>query len=236
MRILITNDDGIEAKGIRRLAEAARKMGEVWVIAPHVQRSSVSHCLSFGGTLEIKEYDYNMEGVKAFSCTGTPADCVKAGVTKFMDKKPNVILSGINYGYNIGDDIMYSGTANAAFEGSLLGIPSIAVSKGTGDSFEVVDKYLDRLLKECIEKPLPKDQIWNLNFPDCPVSECNGVLRNRTVSRDPFWNDEYHMEKIGEGIYSLRHLPDRKWKGGEGTDLAAIVNKYVSVGIAHNCY
>ena len=235
MRILVTNDDGIEATGIRRLAETARKFGEVWVIAPNVQRSAVSHCLTFGGSIEIREYDYQMEGVKAFSCTGTPADCVKIGASMFMNKKPDVILSGINEGFNIGDDIQYSGTANAAFEGSLYGILSIAISNG-GKGFEIVDAYLDKILKDYISKPLPKDQIWNINFPNCSLAECRGILRDRSVSRERFWNDTYLMEKSIDGAYILTHHPDRNWKGGEGTDLAAISENYISIGIAHNFY
>ena len=116
MRILVTNDDGIDAPGIRKLVQIALKFGEVTVIAPDSQRSAASHQSTFGTPLRIKEHGFGIEGVKAYALSGTPADCVRVGVLKMVEPKPDLVLSGINNGFNMASDIQYSGTVGAAFE------------------------------------------------------------------------------------------------------------------------
>ena len=112
-RILITNDDGIGADGIRKLAEIARRFGEVTVVAPDAQRSAASHHCIFSKPLILKEYDFGPDGIRAYTLDGTPADCVRVGIFAAMDRKPDIVLSGINHGYNISSDIQYSGTVGA---------------------------------------------------------------------------------------------------------------------------
>jgi len=122
--ILITNDVGIHANGLERLAEAASAYGQVWVIAPDGQRSAVSHSVTLYASVDVFPYDYPIKGVRAFTCSGTPADCVRIGILYLMPAKPDILLSGINFGYNMGSDIQYSGTVGAAFE-----------KKGDGSTF-----------------------------------------------------------------------------------------------------
>ena len=114
--ILITNDDGIEAGGIVRLAKAAAEFGEVWVVAPARQMSAASHSITLHSPLDIYPHSFPVPGVRAFSCSGTPGDCVRTGSLSILPRRPDVVLSGINYGYNVASDIQYSATAGAAFE------------------------------------------------------------------------------------------------------------------------
>ena len=135
--ILITNDDGIGAEGIRKLAEIARGFGEVTVVAPDTQRSAASHHCIFSRPLILKEYNFGLYGVKAFTLDGTPADCVRVGIFAASDIKPDIVLSGINHGYNISSDIQYSGTVGAALEAAFLGgaAPNIYDSLSVAYSF-----------------------------------------------------------------------------------------------------
>ena len=126
MRILVTNDDGICAHGIVRLAEAAKKLGEVTVIAPEHECSAMSHHITLRRNMIMKRHDFPVEGVKAFSCTGSPADCVRVGCLYLLPRKPDVVLSGVNHGWNVATDIQYSATAGAAMEAAFQEIPAIA--------------------------------------------------------------------------------------------------------------
>lgn len=234
MNILITNDDGIDANGIEKLAEVAKKFGEVWVIAPDGQRSAMSHRVSYFGEIIVKEYDFPVKNVHAFSCSGTPADCVRVGVLKIMKQKPDIVFSGINHGYNMAGDIQYSGTVAAALEAAFWKIPAIAFSRDMCDDFSTVDKYIEEVISKYIKMPLKQNQIWNVNFPNCKVEECKGFLENVSISYDDFYQDEY-SEKINEdGSRSLQVVPNRNWKATEGTDLYGIINNYVTVGIVNN--
>ena len=116
--ILIANDDGINDEGLIRLAKLAKELGEVWVVAPDDQRSAASHAISLHSHIDIYPHDFPIDGVHAFSCSGTPADCVRVGALSIMPHKPDVVLAGINRGLNVATDIQYSGTAGAAFEGA----------------------------------------------------------------------------------------------------------------------
>lgn len=130
--ILITNDDGIDAGGIRQLAETAKTFGEVWVVAPESQRSGKSHSVTYLEPLYVRERPGYMDGVKAYECSGVPVDCVRVGI-HLLGRKPDVVLSGINSGYNISGDIQYSGTAGAALEAAFWGIHAIALSQANLD-------------------------------------------------------------------------------------------------------
>ena len=176
MRILITNDDGIEASGIIRLAHAAREFGEVWVVAPESQRSAASHSITLHNEIDIYPCpDFPVDGVHAYSCSGTPGDCVRVGSLSVMPAKPDIVLSGINFGYNVASDIQYSATAGAAFEASFQEYHAIALSEGC-NGHEVTDKFIREILKKLIATPLEPGFIHNVNFPDCPLGECQGIL------------------------------------------------------------
>ncbi|MCR5054446.1 MAG: 5'/3'-nucleotidase SurE [Lachnospiraceae bacterium] len=235
-KILIVNDDGIDSDGLIRLTRAALPFGEVWVVAPESQRSASSHSITLRDHLDIyPRPQFPVEGVKAFSCSGTPADCVRAGVRGIMPYKPDVVISGINYGYNVATDIQYSGTDGAAFEGAFQGFHALAFSEEGVSCHEVTDRYLSDLLAELIDKPLDTDNIWNVNFPGCPLSECKGVLFDRTVSHSLFFDDEYiRHEDLDNGGFRLKLNGIHNRSCEEGSDMHAVINGYVSVGVVSN--
>lgn len=235
-QILITNDDGIGADGIRKLAETARRFGDVTVVAPDGQRSAASHHCIFNRPLILKEYDFGLDGIQAYTLDGTPADCVRVGIFAVMNRKPDVVLSGINQGYNISSDIQYSGTVGAALEAAFLGVHALAVSYGSSrfDAADIVDRYLPELLEEYMEKTLPAGQIWNINIPDCPADECRGIRRNAVMNTEHFYDDQYLKEEIGRKTWSVTNIARRIWKGPENSDLNAVIRKYISVGTVTN--
>lgn len=234
-KILITNDDGIEADGLKRLVRAAREYGDVWVVAPDGQRSAASHSITLHKPMDVMPYDYPIDGVKAFAVSGTPADCVRVGSLALMQTKPDVVLSGINHGYNVASDIQYSATVGAAFEASFQGYPGIALSQGFGECHEVADFYLRRILGELIDKMPDKGVIWNVNFPDCTLDACKGILYDRAVSHGMFYRDHYNRVEILENG-CMRYLVEGKYNedAEPGTDFQAVVDGYVSVGKVRN--
>lgn len=233
-KILITNDDGIFSDGIIRLAAAARNFGEVWVVAPDGQRSAMSHSITLREPVDVHACDFPVPGVHAYAATGTPADCVRIGALNIVSGKPDVVLSGINYGYNTASDVQYSATIGAAFEAAFQGIPSIAFSEGAHECHEVTDAYLEQIMSELMEAPLAYGQIWNVNFPQCPLAECKGILRNRTVSRGAFYRDRYEGEALADGGVRYRVNGIYNEDAEAGTDFRAIVDGYVSVGVVNN--
>lgn len=233
-KILITNDDGIDSDGIVRLAKAAMEFGEVWVVAPDSQRSAMSHSVTLRHSIEAWETDFPVPGVHAYACNGTPADCVRIGVLNIVAGKPDYVFSGINYGYNVATDIQYSATAGAAFEAAFQGIHTIAFSEEACERHEVTDRYLREIVAEFIDKPLEINQIWNVNFPSCRLEECKGILRDRAVSTEEFYKDRYIETKVSEGRISYMVEGIRNYDASEGTDLKAILDDYVSIGIATN--
>ena len=233
-KILISNDDGIMAKGIIRLSLVAKKFGEVYVVAPDSERSAMSHSLTLRRNLKVWEVDFPVEGVKAYACDGKPADCVRLGVLNIVPGKPDVVLSGINYGFNVAGDIQYSATAGAAFEGAFQGIHSIAFSEDSKNIHEVTDKYIEYILRELLDKPLGVNEIWNVNFPACHIDECQGILEDRIVSTDNFYEDTYHEKRIDDKTVEYELEGNRILKGTEGTDLDAVLNNYVSIGKVKN--
>lgn len=234
-KILITNDDGIESDGIARLAEAAKEFGEVWIVAPESQRSAASHSITLRHPIDVLPHDFPVEGVHAFSCSGTPGDCVRVGSLNIMPVKPDVVLSGINFGYNVASDIQYSATAGAAFEGEFQGYLSIALSEGINGCHEVTDRYLKEILAELLEKPYEPGYIWNVNFPQCKLDECKGILRDRIVSRKAFYTDRYRaVEEFANGGVSLMVDGLFSPEAEELTDFGAILDNYVAVGRVRN--
>ena len=233
--ILITNDDGILAGGIVRLARAAQAFGRVFVVAPETQRSAASHSISLHSPIDIFPAEFPVPGVTAFACSGTPGDCVRLGCTTLLPVKPDAVLSGINFGYNAASDIQYSATAGAAFEGAFQGCLSIAFSEGTNDYPEVADRYLPGLLKELLELPASDSEIVNVNFPGCALEECRGILRDRTVSHSMIFRDTYRVvEKLPGGGTRYEVVGEYREEAEPGTDLRALFDKYVSVGRVSN--
>ena len=233
-KILITNDDGIVADGMIRLARAAAEFGEVWVVAPNSQRSAMSHSVTLRHSIEAWKVDFPVPGVHAYACDGQPADCVRIGALNIVPGKPDHVFSGINYGYNVASDLQYSATAGAAFEAAFQRIHTIAFSEDTCETHEVTDRYLKETIFELINKPLGINQIWNVNFPGCRLAECKGILYDRAVSTDEFYKDRYTETKVTEGRISYMVEGIRNFNAAKGTDLKAILDNYVSVGVATN--
>ena len=235
MKILITNDDGITTEGISSLAKLAKKYGEVTVVAPDSQRSATSHSITLHSHIDIIPYDLGIEGVSAYSCSGTPADCVRVGSLSILKEIPDVVISGINFGYNLATDIQYSGTVGAALEGAYQGSLAIALSEGTNGCHDVRDGYLEEILDEIIYSEKDNGRIINVNFPDCKLDECKGILRDRFVSNAMPFIDRYKKKKkLIDG--GMRVMIDgiRKEEAEEGSDFKAVIDKYSAIGTVNN--
>ena len=233
-KILLTNDDGIQADGIVRLAEVARDFGDVWVVAPDSERSAMSHSLTLRRRVEVWEVDFPVSGVKAYACDGKPSDCVRIGALNIVPGNPDCVMTGINYGYNVAADLQYSATVGAALEASFQKLHAIAFSESNNGIHEVTDKYIRDIMAELIDRPLDAWQIWNVNFPGCALSECKGIMRDSKVSKDGFYEDRYDVQDVSEGRKSYMVDGIRRWEAGEGTDLYAMINNYVSIGVVNN--
>lgn len=234
-RILLTNDDGIASDGLLRLAEAAGAFGEVWIVAPESQRSAASHSITLHKAIDVWPYKFPVPGVKAYACGGTPADCVRVGCLSLLPEKPEVVLSGVNYGYNAATDTQYSATVGAAMEAAFQGIHAIALSEGAHPRHEVTDAYLTAVLEELMDQRLGYGEIHNVNFPSCALSDCRGVLRDRLVSRGTFYRDRYDVqERLPRGGLRLMVRGEYNEDAEPGTDFRAIVDGYVSVGVVRN--
>ena len=226
-RILVTNDDGVFSKGIERLAAALAPVGEVFTVAPDQERSAAGHSLTLQSPLRAK-----LVGPNRWSVDGTPTDCVNWGVLHLMkDERPRLIFSGINLGLNLGDDVTYSGTVSAAFEGTLIGIPSVAISQEieSGFTFDAAADFAERLARRLLEEPLPAGTLVNVNVPAGPVQ---GLRVARLGKR-----------RYGETVIEKTDPRGRPyfWIGStiptgdaeEGTDIGAIADKYISMSPLH---
>ena len=236
MRILVTNDDGIESEGIRRLAAVASQFGEVIVAAPCDQCSAMSQKLTIFREFEAKQTDLGIRGVKAYSVDGTPADCVKIAVHYLSDIMPDFLFSGINNGYNAGFDIAYSGTIGAAFEALQFGIPSIAFSKQFGHDYSAVDIYIEQIANDLVSSPPPPGCLYNVNFPNCSPGEVQGILTGRSVAKTSYYIDNYSVTSPGPGILSAKPgaVVVSPSDVDDGSDIDALFRNYISVGIVKN--
>jgi len=192
MRVLISNDDGIRAPGLRRLAEVMAERAEVWVVAPDRERSAVSHAISLHAPLRAERL-----GEREYAVDGTPTDCVYLALNHFLPTPPDVVLSGINRGANLGNDVLYSGTVSAAMEGALFGFPAAAVSLCLPDNHDeagAAEHHLDTAAElaaavatSLFERPMPPGVLLNLNVPNRPRAQLGGVKVTRLGYTD--WAD-----------------------------------------------
>ena len=235
-RILITNDDGIDASGIIRLAKAATKYGEVWVVAPESQRSAASHSITLRTYIDVTEHPFPVEGVKAFAITGTPADCIRLGVLHILPEKPDIVLSGINFGYNAGTDVQYSATVGAAMEAVFQGVAAVALSEGTDEGYQVTDAYLEQILDEVMETKYTPGKIVNVNFPTCKVEEVKGILRDRINSQGCIYRDRYDCTELGDGTRRYQVRGQYNEDVEDGSDLRALFDHYISIGTVTNLH
>jgi len=229
-RILCTNDDGIHARGLRLLANVAGRLGDVTVVAPDRQKSATSHSLTLHRPVRITEIKPGHHVVD-----GTPTDCVLIAVNQLLPDRPDFVLSGVNHGPNMGEDVLYSGTVAAAMEGTILGIPAIAVSlggEGRGDLEGYAD-VLHRLLRQILTRSsIPSETFFNVNIPNIPPAEIKGVRVTRLgrrvysdslVRREDPGGREYFW--IGGGVSS--------WSGGDDSDFRAVEANYISITPMH---
>lgn len=193
MKILITNDDGVDTLGIRLLAQWAKKLGEVTVVAPKVEQSAKSHAIELIKPIEIKEVPF-IDGVKAYSLDSTPADCVRFAVLNLQEQF-DLVLSGINRGVNLGADVVYSGTIGAVFEAIRMGIPAIAFSSFP-DGQEAATKYLDEVYEYLIQNDLfAQNPIYNVNIPN----EAKGI--RMTYQGSQYYSDAFIKIEGTENLY-----------------------------------
>jgi 5'-nucleotidase len=225
VRILLSNDDGYQAKGLRLLAESLAELATVTVVAPDRNRSGASNSLTLESPLRVEQLDRHL-----FYVNGTPTDCVHIAITGLLDEEPDMVISGVNHGANLGDDVLYSGTVAAAMEGRFLGLPAIAVSLVTeeGQHFETAVAVARRFVQRMLDDPLPHDTILNVNVPDVPLDQLQGVRSTRLGFRhrsepvvralDPKNRPVYWIGPAGAGQ-----------DAGPGTDFHAVATGYASV-------
>lgn len=240
--ILITNDDGFDSKGLLALVEALKPLGHVTVVAPTTEKSACGHSLTLTRPLsfvEIQPSFYKLDD-------GTPTDCIFLALNKIYDKdqKPDIVISGINVGANMGEDITYSGTASAAMEAVLQGIPAIAISQVYNNGGETIKTYGYELAKESIVTlvkkifdgnfPLPERKFLNVNIPPIVPSSCKGFKVTRAGNKKYGFHAEVHHNPRGKEYYWIG-LPRLEWLETKGhtTDFEAINDGYVSVTPVH---
>lgn len=225
MRILLSNDDGYFAPGIAALARALTALGTVTVVAPERDRSGASNSLTLDRPLSVKK-----AGNGFYYVNGTPTDCVHLAVTGLLDHLPDVVVSGVNHGANMGDDTIYSGTVAAATEGFLLGIPSIAISlvAAGNDYFDAAASVARRLVERYVKHPLGEPMLLNVNVPDVPERDLKGIEVTRLGKRHKAEPVVKAASPRGESIYWVGAAGSAA-DAGEGTDFYAVANRRVSV-------
>ncbi|GIV54211.1 MAG: 5'-nucleotidase SurE [Candidatus Kapaibacterium sp.] len=230
MKILVTNDDGIASQGIYALVQALRKIGDVTVVAPDRQQSAVGHALTVSEPLRVTHI-WRDRQFFGYAVSGTPADCVKLAVARLLDQKPDIVVSGINHGYNTGINVLYSGTVSAATEAMLLGIPALAVSLGSFDEqadCTVAAKTAAYLVERYHTFGLPATTLLNVNVPALPESQIKGVRITR--QGQGMWNDTYEerLDPMGRPYYWLRGIYNHLDSDPNADDVA-VERGYIAV-------
>jgi 5'-nucleotidase len=229
--ILITNDDGISAPGIRNLVEAVKGLGKVVVVAPDKPQSGMGHAITIGNPLRLNPMHHLFDGVEAWQCSGTPVDCVKLAVDKVLRRKPDLCLSGINHGANHSINVIYSGTMSAAVEAAIESIPSIGFSLldySVEADFSAARKYVRIIVEQVLSHPMDKHLILNVNFPAVPESLIKGIK----ISRQAYAKyEEDFVERNDPNSKKYYWLTGKfvNFDKGRDTDVWALEHNYVSV-------
>ena len=233
MRILLTNDDGVHAAGLKLLERIASQFSDdVWIVAPETDQSGVAHSFSLSSPLRLREI-----APKHFAVQGTPTDCVLMAVKRLLaDHKPDLILSGVNRGQNVAEDVTYSGTIAAAIEGTLLGIPSLALSQSYGGMegrekpiWDAAETFAPEVIRKVLATGVPPGVLVNINFPSCEASQVQGISVVAQGRRDA---DLLRIEERRDGRnipYYWLMFQRAGFTPGEGTDLEALSHRKVSV-------
>ena len=241
--ILVTNDDGITAPGLRTLIKIMNKIGDVVVVAPDSPQSGMGHAITINSTLQCHKNKVSDGPQQEFSCSGTPADCVKLGINELLDRKPDLCVSGINHGSNSSINVIYSGTMSAAIEAGIEGVPAIGFSLldfRWEANFKPLEKFIRRITLEAIRNGIPKDVVLNVNFPKLKEKEIKGIRVCRQAKAN--WVEEFdkRTNPMGREYYWLTgkfHNDDI----AEDTDEWALSNGYISIVptqfdfTAHHC-
>jgi 5'-nucleotidase len=232
VRILCTNDDGIHAEGLQTLEAVARQLSDdVWVVAPETDQSGVSHSLSLNDPLRLREIS-----ARHFAVKGTPTDCVIMGVRHLMhEHRPDLVLSGVNRGQNVAEDVSYSGTVAGAIEGTILGVPSIALSQAYGPGgrrdvkWRCAEHHGAGIVRKLLEIGIPKGILVNVNFPDCEPGEVEGpALVNQGQRNQELLRLDERMDGRGNAYFWVT-FERRKITPSNGTDLWAIANRQIAI-------
>jgi 5'-nucleotidase len=241
--ILVTNDDGITAPGLRTLIEVMKTIGNVVVVAPDSPQSGMGHAITVNSTLFVEKVKVDEGKQMEYSCSGTPADCVKLAVTQILDRKPDLCVSGINHGSNSSINVIYSGTMSAAIEAGIEGIPAIGFSLldySWNANFEAAKPYVKSIVENVLKEGLPKDVVLNVNIPNLLKQELKGIKICRQARAN--WEEEFDKRTNPQGrIYYWLTGKFVNLDHGEDTDEWALQNGYVSVVpvqfdlTAHHC-
>ena len=229
--ILVTNDDGINAPGIRNLVDAVRGLGKIVVVAPDKPQSGMGHAITIGNPLRLNPMHHLFDGVEAWQCSGTPVDCVKLAVDKVLRRKPDICLSGINHGANHSINVIYSGTMSAAVEAAIESIPSVGFSildYSVEADFTAARKYVKIIVEEVLNHPLDKHLILNVNFPAVPES----LIKGLKVCRQAYAKyEEEFIERNDPNSKKYYWLTGKfvNFDKGRDTDVWALEHNYVSV-------
>lgn len=231
MKILISNDDGINSIGIQDLAKALTDLGEIFVVAPETNRSAIGHAVTMHTPLRSKRVEVLGPNIHAWWVNGTPADCVKLGIENLLTEKPDLIVSGINIGENLGTDVIYSGTVSAAVEGAIFDIPAIAFSYEDykEKDFTIAAKIAKEICVEVLKHGIPKSHILNVNIPKVShISEIKGIQITKLGVKIYKNNFEERKDPKGNLYYwlagELIEVPEDK-----ATDIFAVKNKFISI-------
>jgi 5'-nucleotidase len=230
MKMLVTNDDGIAAPGIKALAEALKELGDVTVVAPDRERSAVGHSLTLHSPLRVFELRDGW-----YAVDGTPTDCVNMGIHSLLPYKPDLVVSGINHGGNMGDDITYSGTVAAAMEANLMGIPALAVSLATfgpTGHFSDAARVAVHVVREILRQGLPIDTFLNLNVPNLPYGDIKPIRITRQGKRSFVGKIVDKTDPRGRKYYWIGS-EEPSFLDDEGTDFNAVGNGHASITPLH---
>ena len=234
MKILISNDDGIVANGIKALSETLAEQHDVYVVAPDRERSAAGHSLTLHTPLRVEELEAKNGVKRCWVTTGTPGDCVKIGISAILaeDEKPDLVISGINHGPNLGADILYSGTVSCAMEGAMLGVPSIAVSLASlryeYEDFLYAARFILSLLPKLKEFQFPKKTLLNVNVPALDPEDISGVAITEMGRKMFTDNYEKRVDPRGKIYYWLAGELTNEPEDAQ-TDIAAVRNNKISI-------
>ncbi len=229
--ILVTNDDGISAPGIRTLIDVMNTIGDVVVVAPDSPQSGMGHAITLDSTLYCTEIKVNDGPQKEYQCSGTPADCVKLAVNELMNRKPDLCVSGINHGSNSSINVIYSGTMSAAIEAGIEGVPAIGFSlldyRWIAD-FEPLKPFIEKITRNALKNKIPSDVVLNVNFPLLPKKDIKGIKICRQAKAHWVEKFDKRMSPMGKDYYWLTGEFINE-DGGDDTDEAALSSGYISV-------